>query len=76
MHIEKNVTDSLLRTLTNAQGMKEDRLEVRLELKAKGRMPSLHPQEDGLDAKQKVKEEYKSFREIGGLGLHQAMEQV
>ena len=76
MHIEKNVTDSLLRTLTNAQGTKEDRLEVRLELKAEGRMPSLHPQEDGLDAKQKVKfkwadapwvwskEEYKSFKEV------------
>lgn len=76
MHIEKNVTDSLLRTLTNAQGTKEDRLEVRLELKAEGRMPSLHPQEDGLDAKQKVKfkwadapwvwskEEYKNFREV------------
>ena len=44
-----------VRTLSNAQGTKEDRLEVHLELKAEGRMPSLYPQEDGLDAKQKSK---------------------
>jgi hypothetical protein len=43
MHIEKNVTVSLIRTMSNAKGAKSDSLAVRQELEARNMMPSLHP---------------------------------
>jgi hypothetical protein len=43
MHIEKNITVSLMRTFSNAKGAKSDSLAVRQELQARNMMRALHP---------------------------------
>jgi hypothetical protein len=45
MHIEKNIVVSLIRTMSNAKGVKNDSLVVRQELQAQNMMPALYPKQ-------------------------------
>jgi hypothetical protein len=50
MHIEKNIIVSMIRTMSNAKGVKSDSLAVRQEMVARNMMPALHPHRtDKLD---------------------------
>lgn len=61
MHIKENLTDSLLRTMVNVLGTKQDSFKLWIELKVQGRMVPLHLKEVGLDDKVTMKYKWVEF---------------
>jgi len=47
MHIERNVSDIILRTVMNMKGKTKDTIMARLDLQAFNIRPDLHPYEKG-----------------------------
>ena len=47
MHVEKNVCDSVIRTLLNIQGKMKDGLNMRQDLAEMGIQVQLHPRSNG-----------------------------